>query len=217
MMSESTVLLVIAVVWVAIGIALSLVMGRRGYDAWGWLIVGAVLGPLAIVLALTTRPDPSAPTRAISTGHSVGDHVDVLVGVDGSPQSEAALRGVAALFGDRLGRLAVATVVPHDATGETERAANALVARVPDGVGAKIERIVLRGRPPTALREQAAVGEYDVIAIGRVGHGLSKALLGSTASRMAHATERPVLLFGERTSRAEGPARSGLAPVVLEA
>jgi nucleotide-binding universal stress UspA family protein len=35
---------------------------------------------------------------------------------------------------------------------------------------------------------------YELLAIGKRGHGRSKALLGSTASRLAHGTEVPVLI-----------------------
>jgi nucleotide-binding universal stress UspA family protein len=215
-MSESTVLLLIAVVWLTIGIVLSVVMGRRGYDTWNWLIVGAILGPLAILLAATTRPAPPAATTAVTTTHSADGRVDVLVGVDGSPQSEAAIRGVDALFGDRLGRLTLASVIPLDAPPLIDQQAHELLDRVAALAGDRAERVLLRGRPAIALRELAAAGHYDVLAIGRVGHGLSKALLGSTATDLAHEGGLPVLLFGEHR-RVEGPEPSGLAAVVADA
>lgn len=215
-MSESSVLLVIVICWVTIGIILSIVMGRRGYDAWGWLIVGAVMGPLAIVLALTMQPRPSDPT-VVTTLRSGGGKVDVLVGLDGSAESMVAVDGVAELFGDRLGRLTLATVIPHDAPHIVEREAKELLDHTAGRARDQAEPVLLSGRPATALCEYAATGGYDVLAIGRVGHGLSKALLGSTAMHLAHAADRPVLLFGGTPRRAEGPERSGLAPVVTDA
>lgn len=216
-MTESTVLLIIAIAWVTIGVTLSIVMGRRGYPAWPWLVMGAVAGPLAIVLAFTMQPKVPSPMHEVTTTHSDGGRIDVLVGVDGSPESGAALRGVTELFGDRLGRLTVATVIPYDTSLVNERDANDLLDRTAHDAGDRVERALLHGQPATALREFAVTGHYDVVTIGRVGHGLSTALLGSTATRLAHVAEPPVLLFGGTTPRAEGPERSGLAPVVTDA
>ncbi|MGZ8597165.1 MAG: hypothetical protein ACXWX4_04835 [Actinomycetota bacterium] len=63
-MSASSLLLVIAAVWVAIGVVTAVVMGRRGFSAWTWLVVGVVLRPLVVPLAIAAtrerRPVPSA-------------------------------------------------------------------------------------------------------------------------------------------------------------
>lgn len=42
----------IGAVWMGIGVVLAVVMGRRGHSSFGWLVLGAVLGPLAVVLAI---------------------------------------------------------------------------------------------------------------------------------------------------------------------
>jgi nucleotide-binding universal stress UspA family protein len=205
-MSESVVLLIVVMTWIAIGVTLSIVMGRRGYDAWNWLIVGAIMGPLAIVLVLTSRSRRSDPTVATSLRSGAG-RIDVLVGLDGSPASMAAVDGAAGLFGDRLGRLTLATVIPLDAAQGIEREAKELLERTTHPAGDRIERVLLHGRPATALGELAATGRYDVLAIGRVGHGLSKTLLGSTATRLTHAADLPVLLFGGTTRTGDDPER----------
>ena len=48
-------LLALAGVWVTIGIVLSVVIGRRGHNSFGWLVMGVLLGPLAVVLAVDAR------------------------------------------------------------------------------------------------------------------------------------------------------------------
>jgi hypothetical protein len=40
----TTFLLFVIVVWFAVGLALALVMGRRGYSPWNCGVIGAVLG-----------------------------------------------------------------------------------------------------------------------------------------------------------------------------
>jgi hypothetical protein len=51
-MSSTAVLLLAAVGWLAAGLAVSLVMGRRAHNAWGWLALGALFGPFAVLFAL---------------------------------------------------------------------------------------------------------------------------------------------------------------------
>ena len=49
MSEEMVAVLVIAGDWLAIGVVLSVVMGRRGHFGPGWGILGAMLGPFAVV------------------------------------------------------------------------------------------------------------------------------------------------------------------------
>ena len=57
-MSESlTFMIAVAGLWAAIGLVLSVVMGRRGHSGFSWLLLGAILGPLAFVLAIAQSPD----------------------------------------------------------------------------------------------------------------------------------------------------------------
>ena len=128
-MSDSFgVVVAIAAGWVVIGLALSIVMGRRGHNSFGWLVLGALLGPLAVVLAVdarrAARSRPSRLAGAPRTPAGSGP-IDVLVGYDGSPESVAALEGAVAILGQRIGRLTVATVVSYDDVREQERLATA--------------------------------------------------------------------------------------------
>ena len=96
----------IAAGWVAIGLVLSIVMGRRGHDSFGWLVTGTLLGPLAVVLAIDARRraeqlDPANLRKGPPAIASSGP-IDVLVGFDGSPESRAAIDTVPTLLDDRL-------------------------------------------------------------------------------------------------------------------
>jgi nucleotide-binding universal stress UspA family protein len=187
--------------WLAIGVVLSIVMGRRGHDSFAWLVLGAVLGPLGIVLAIDawrhgehTRPTSLAGNGPATVGCGL---VDALVGYDGSPESAAAMQGVVELLGDRLGRLAVATVVPFGEIWDQERMAAQGLRRLADRTpGRALELEVLHGRPSAALRQRAIEGGFELIAVGARGEAMTKAVLGSAASELARDSKIPVLVVG---------------------
>lgn len=199
-MSGSLMLIVaVAAGWMAIGLVLSIVMGRRGHDSVGWLVSGTLLGPLALVLAFdalheserlepaNVRPGPPAiPSRG---------PIDVLVGFDGSPEARGAIDAVPALLGDRLGRLTVATVVPYGEIREQERlATRALRSLEGRATGLECDLELLHGHPAEALSQYASEGGYGLIAVGTRGAGITKAILGSAATQLAQDSRVPVLL-----------------------
>ncbi len=194
---------VVAAAWLVIGLVLSIMMGRRGHNSFGWLVLGAVLGPLGVVLAIDARrhderlkPSPLAGRASATAGSGP---VDVLIGYDGSPESTAAMDAAVELLGDRLGRLTVATVVPFGNAKEPERLATEELARLPGGVAGRTPDLeILHGHPATALRQGAVEGGYELIAVGTRGKGLTKAMLGSAASELARDSKIPVLLVGGR-------------------
>ena len=91
-MSDAAWVGVIAGAWLSLGLLLSLVMGRRGHDAFSWLVLGTLLGPLGVVLAVSSwRAEERRPDHVLEP-ITRGGGVDVLVGMDGSPQARAAAR-----------------------------------------------------------------------------------------------------------------------------
>ena len=203
-MSDSFgLVLAIAGAWVVIGLVLSIVMGRRGHDSAGWLVLGALLGPLAVVMAVDAERNEERlrPARLAGGPRAPAGSgpVDLLVGYDGSPESAAAVDAAVGLLGPRIGRLTVATVVPYDDVREEERRADQELRRLASRmVGRGVEMEVLHGRPSTALRDFARDGGYELLVIGTRGAGISKAILGSAASELARDSDVPVLLVGGR-------------------
>ena len=201
-MTGNVQLIVIGASWLAIGLILSLVMGRRGHVGFGWLVVGTLLGPLALALAIDSirHGEALAPIQISTPSAAAGaGTVDVLAGYDGSPESRGAIEGAIRTLGDRLGRLTVAMVVPFDNIQEAERIAGHDLRRIAEaaGVGASVtECTVLHGRPSEALRQWASEGGYDLIAVGARGSGLSKRLIGSAAYELAQGGKVPVLIVG---------------------
>ena len=98
------VIVLSVVVWLSIPPVLSRLMARHGYDGTSYLVLGALFGPLAIVLAVTEVffdvPEPGRILEAGRTGH--GD-LSVLVVVGGEPTTALPTTALAG-FGPRLRR-----------------------------------------------------------------------------------------------------------------
>jgi nucleotide-binding universal stress UspA family protein len=206
-MTATAVLFALLCAWLLTGIACSFVMARRGHDPWSWGALGAVFGPLVVPIAIAaTRREAGATAAGVRHVHVAAPGngpVDVLVGIDGSPEAAAAARTATMLFGDRIGRLTLAYVLDYDAAGAArsgasvfeQEAAHAL-REAAAGLRVDAGTDVLAGRADTALVHHARERGFDVIVVGNRGRGMSKALLGSVAGRLASQSAVPVLVAG---------------------
>jgi nucleotide-binding universal stress UspA family protein len=203
--------------WAVSALGLGIVMGRRGYSGFGWGVIGAALGPIGVLLALTFRAAPP-PDRWERAGLPSSGPVDVLVGTDGSPASVAAATAAIELLGDRLGKVTLASVAPLDANAEYESRAREVLAETGAALADRLEHhgavageVVLHGRPDEALLSRARDGGYDLIVVGSHGHGASTALLGSVAASLVADADVPLLIGGRRlTSSVEAAKRSAV-------
>lgn len=211
-MSYELAVVAIGGIWVSMGVVLGVVMGRRGHNAFGWLVLGTVLGPLAVILAIDAlhhdAPGASAASDVEPATLSPSSGVDILAGVDGSPEARAALESALALLGTRAGRVTLAGVIDYDAAsagGESsrEQATRGQLAgeadRLRDTVAARVtlDVVVLHGPPALALAAYAAEHGYDLLVVGRRGRGLAKSLIGSVAKQLAAGSKVPVLVDGQ--------------------
>jgi len=64
--SYTTFVLVMGAVWLGVGLALSLVMGRRGHDAFSWLVLGTLFGPLGLVFAVEAIDEEEPRTDVVA-------------------------------------------------------------------------------------------------------------------------------------------------------
>jgi nucleotide-binding universal stress UspA family protein len=202
--------------FVCIGFVLAIVMGRLGHSPFAWGLLGLVLGPIALLLALVAARDEPSPARLVASGVPGAGPVDVLVGIDGSPESAAATTAALELLGGRVGRLTLVAVAEVDDSvagrqervrlqGELERQAEAVRAwqqklhRTVKAVRPVIPELVLRsGQPAATLDRIAAEDGYGLLVVGARGAGLSSVLLGSVATRLAARASVPVLVIGDR-------------------
>lgn len=118
-----------AAAWLVEALTLGYVMGRRGYEAYAWTAIAALLGPIAVVVAVRVliRPPPREP-RLLHGGRRGPGSLDVLVGIDGSAESLAVLDRLASQLRDTVGRVTLARVVTLDAEPESEAAAERQLA-----------------------------------------------------------------------------------------
>ena len=208
-MSYALLIPIIGVTWVCIGLVLALVMRRRGHLGFSWFVLGMVMGPMAVVFAIDTLRHEPPEVEVLEPGLPRPGRIDVLVGVDGSPASAAAVDAAARLLRPVLGRLTLATVidrdespgsdVEHAAQAELERAAARVRALDPAmellrHPGFRPELVVLRGRPAEVLSEYAVDRGYEVLVVGSRGAGLAKTVLGSVAEALAAGSAVPALV-----------------------
>jgi nucleotide-binding universal stress UspA family protein len=206
-----TIVIVVAavLVWALIGLVARVGLLRGGQHSMSWL-TAVVLGPFVIPIVIENRRwRPTRPRRIIAEG-AVGDGpIDVLVGVDPSPEAEGAAKQVVELLGERIGRLVVATVLPFDfadaaARQAAEHDARSLLEAIRDRIvrdadigTAEPELVILHGAPAEAIVEHSTTGGIGLVAVGRRGHGISKAVIGSVAAQLTRDARVPVLV-GDR-------------------
>jgi nucleotide-binding universal stress UspA family protein len=132
---------------------------------------------------------------------------NILVAVDGSDHSRAALEHAIELARDQNARLTLITVVPHLAAVAVASSAQVMplqeacfqetltdaVASVPQDVG--VVRILAHGRPSREIAECVAKGDFDLIVMGTHGRGrVGEVVLGSVSREVLHRARTPVLL-----------------------
>jgi nucleotide-binding universal stress UspA family protein len=205
--------------FVCIGFVLAIVMGRLGRSPFAWGLLGLLLGPIALLLALVeVRSERPWWTRLVASGDPGSGPVDVLVGIDGSPESAAATTAALELLGDRVGRLTLVAVTEVDDStaghqerarlrDELERQAEAVGAWLQerDATGQTQQKVIpelqlLSGPPARTLDTIAAEDGYGLLVVGARGAGMSSVLLGSVATRLAARASVPVLIIGDRCS-----------------
>jgi nucleotide-binding universal stress UspA family protein len=132
---------------------------------------------------------------------------NILVAVDGSDHSRAALEHAIELARDQNARLTLITVIPHIAAVAVASSAQIMplqeacfletldeaVAAVPQDLG--VVRILARGRPSREIAERVAQGDFDLIVMGTHGRGrVGEVVLGSVSREVLHRARTPVLL-----------------------
>lgn len=201
-MTATALLLIAAGAWILTGAITGFFMARKGHVMYAWTLLGALFGPLVIPLAIDARRHAHQGLRetVLEPGISHEGPIDVLVGMDGSSQSLDALEAATLLFGERIGTLALVSVLDFDAESSeegrlvAERAGQDLIRHSEKVKEWDPQRLLLSGRPDEALAKYALEHNFEVIAIGAKGRGLSKTLLGSVAARLASGSDVPVLI-----------------------
>lgn len=125
----------------------------------------------------------------------------LLIGLDGSAESERALDAALDLMGSRCGTVILAEVVSYDdasevTSGNEVEEASGRLAKVASRVaGVRTSYEVLAGPPSEALRKFAEEQDVDLLVVSRRGRGLSKRLMGSVSTDLVQHAKVPVLVI----------------------
>lgn len=195
----------VVLIWIAIGTGAALYLGRRGYRSPLWYFLGAVLGPLFVPIALergrreqrVVERTPAAEPAAAAPGSAV----TVVIGVDGSAESDRCVRDAAQVFAGEPARVVLVMAIDPDVVefadhAERDRCRDLLRERAGWFAGTSPAVEVVSGQPGRALLDVARQEGADVVAVGRRGRGLSHRLLGSVAEHVTRHSPVPVLLAG---------------------
>jgi len=135
------------------------------------------------------------------------DHVPVaVIGIDSSPESDAALDWVRAVCPDDARIVAVHAwelplitgydvVIPIDPAEIEQLAVDGLNERVQREDDPRVEAKVCQGHAGRAVVSTADELDADMIVVGHRGTGRMSMMLGSTANYIIHHSDRPVVLI----------------------
>jgi len=116
---------------------------------------------------------------------------NILVPLDGSPPSIAALAAAVDLAADTGASIDVLTVRAQDAD---EPEAQAAFAEASARLGDRVSRRIEAGDPIATILETAEAGKYDLLVMGTHGRvGRLRMLLGSVAEAVVRTASCPVL------------------------
>jgi nucleotide-binding universal stress UspA family protein len=131
----------------------------------------------------------------------------ILVALDGSADSQTALRHAVTLARDQNAKLTLLTVVPHQPTPvgpgvapppETAESHNEIIkealAVIPKDVG--VTTRLEQGEIAITILKVVAEDQYDLLVMGSHGHSrVHRALLGSVSEKVLHKAAVPVLML----------------------
>jgi hypothetical protein len=169
--------------WVGSGLATAYAMRRAGHEFGPLAVLGFVLGPLFVPLAVMfDREDRQrAVVRVLSEGTPGAGPVSVAVGFAGSASGVAAAEPVLEALGSRLGRVSLVFALDYESVGsddwrdakapaaiELELAAALLNARCDPAM------VLVGGRLREAILRYARTSGYDIVLLVDGGRSLSR-------------------------------------------
>ncbi|QDP95135.1 universal stress protein [Microlunatus elymi] len=190
--------------------ATAMVLGTRGMGAAGRTFLGSVSTRLA--------SDAKCPLFVINEDHDLPTSGPVVVGVDDSEFSIAALRFAMEEAERRGVELRVVTAyrtpalaIPVDSDvinnlhSSEQDGAEKLIAKVvaaarqADPINVRIEEVAVEAAPAEAILSQSA--DAQLIVVGSHGKGWAKRLfVGSVSRHVLHSAERPVAVVNHHES-----------------
>jgi nucleotide-binding universal stress UspA family protein len=196
-MAGTTFVWVALAVWVLGGLAGYYYLYRHGHPSPVWLLGGLILGPFSLLVFIDRVERTS---HVLVERPAVGaSGTKVVVGLDGSPESEHALQVATTVMGDRPCCLVLCEVVDYDTETDPSGAGVAAASDRLDAVAKtltdhNVTVEVVAGRPAQALADVAERHDADILVVGTRGRGVSRRLLGSVAEGLLAESRRPVMV-----------------------
>ena len=192
----------VVIIWVALGLTAALFLGRHGHRNPLWYLVAIALGPLFLPIALELSMKPGAVLSRTETRGDKGPCRTVLVSLDGSSESDAALTDATQVLDPAGVRFTLLTILDPDLGDddlEAKRTAELFLEsrarRLPEGCQPPVHEVAI-GDPAKLILERALAEQADLLVLGRRGRGLSERFLGSVADRVVRDSSCPVLVGG---------------------
>jgi nucleotide-binding universal stress UspA family protein len=184
-------------VWLLSGVVGYYYLYRHGHPSLVWLLGGLILGPFSLLVFIDRVERSSHVLVERPAVDSSG--MKVVVGLDGSADSEHALQVAQRVMGDRECCLVLCEVVDYDTETDPSGAGVAAATDRLDTVakslpGRHVTVEVVAGRPAQALAEVADRLDADMVVVGTRGRGVSRRLLGSVAEGLLDVSPRPVMV-----------------------
>lgn len=195
---------------VIVSMAMNVLLAHRwGRDPFGWAMLAAGMGPMAIVALLGTRKSDVAHPQPFEAGGQPSSAAagtrTVVAAVDSSDAGVHVARYICEhVVGARVELLTVlprewhaveGTVAEPDRQAHIDTATSAPLGLLRKaGIAANV--VVGYGEPGEEIVRLAAIHNADLIVVGRRGAGLTKALLGSVSDHVVKCAERPVVIVG---------------------
>jgi nucleotide-binding universal stress UspA family protein len=182
---------------------------RWGRDPFGWVLLSAVMGPIALVALIATRQRDIERPSGFGVRETVQEGsraVTIVAACDGSAATE---RIAQYLAGEAAGEVvAMLTVLPKEAeprknddpTARADREksverATATAEAALRSAGIETCVVVGYGVPGEEIVRYAQESDARLVVVGRRGSGMARALLGSVADYVVRHAGRPVLVI----------------------
>ncbi len=195
-----TKLILAVAIWSAFGLLASLYFRRRGHNLLLFAGLGLWLGPLVVpVMRLALRQQESV-VRVLREGQLAEGWVDVLVGIDGSPESVESVRPVVSKLAPGIRRIRVVSALDAETANspyffDTDEALESELKAAAMKIGFEnAELALVSGRADKALIAHAVDEGFDLLLVSARNHPVFGTLFGSTVNRLARRSPIPVLI-----------------------
>lgn len=188
--------------WAAAGVIIAAILARHGHVFWVYAAMGLAYGPLLLLVWLEGVRGQGSRSIVIGPTKPASERgwIDVLVGLDASPDAVESARQVLATLGSSIRRVRLVSAVDHEILNspggfETDDERLHFLAEAAQSLSLdNAELALVSGQPAKALSDHAVEHSFDLLIVANRRHLVVSGLRGSTVGRLARNAEIPVLI-----------------------